>query len=521
MMPRMRRHLAAFALFSSCPLVRDARTRRTPRSAAAALGLALSVACAQGASLPPPVRQALKAAHVPPAALSVWLQEVDQPGHASARPKLQWQADTPRNPASLFKLVTTSAALDLLGPAFRWQTPVWLDGPVADGVLHGPLVIRGSGDPTLVLERVWLLLRRVRQLGVTEIDGDIVLDRSAFQPLGGLPGDFDGEPLRPYNVQPDALLLNYGAVVYTFTPQPALNVARVSADPELAGVAVPATVPLAGGPCEDWRGALKGRFDDPLQVRFDGAYPAACGEQAWPVAGTDPAGYDARLVEALWRSLGGQLHGTVHEGAAPLERPPTFSVASPPLGEVVRTINKFSNNVMAEQLFLTLAAVQSGGAASPAAARDLLQHWLASRVGDALAAGAVIDNGAGLSRDGRVSVRLLARLLQQEWAAPTMPELVASLPISGEDGTLRRSAAPAGCAHLKTGSLRDAAGVAGYLRADSGRRYVLAAMINDERAPQAREALDALVTWACQDLPAASARDVAATAPAAASARLR
>jgi D-alanyl-D-alanine carboxypeptidase/D-alanyl-D-alanine-endopeptidase (penicillin-binding protein 4) len=512
-----RRLLATLVRFvrKSCLRTAPAPAADAMRRAAAPAALALLAAAAHAAALPPAVRQALRAADVPPSSLSVWLQEVDTPGRANARPRLQWQPDAARNPASLFKLVTTSAALDLLGPAFHWQTPVWLDGPVEGGVLHGPLVIRGSGDPTLVLERAWLLLRRVRQLGVNEIDGDIVLDRSAFRPLGGAPGDFDGEPLKPYNVQPDALLLNYGAVVYTFTPQPDTRTARVSADPDLAGVSLPATVPLADGPCEDWRAALKGRFDDARQVHFDGAYPAACGERQWPVASTDPGRYDAQLIEALWRSIGGRLSGTVHDGAAPRERPPSFSMASPPLAEVVRTINKFSNNVMAEQLFLTLAAVQSAdGTASPAAARQLLQQWLAGRLGDALAASAVIDNGAGLSRDGRVTARLLAALLQHEWNAPTMPELAASLPITGEDGTLEHSNAPAGCAHLKTGSLRDAAGVAGYLRADSGRRYVLVAMINDPHAPQAHEVLDALVTWACEDAPTALA--TAAAVPTAA-----
>ena len=95
---------------------------------------------------------------------------------------------------------------------------MWLQGRIEDGVLHGDLVIKGSGDPKLVLERMWLLLRRVQQLGVREIRGDIVLDRSALLGARASPADFDGEPLRPYNVQPDALLLNYKSVLLTFTP---------------------------------------------------------------------------------------------------------------------------------------------------------------------------------------------------------------------------------------------------------------------------------------------------------------
>src|SRR5207237_547411 len=144
-------------------------------------------------------------------------------------------------------------ALDLLGPAFTWDTPITLDGPVRQGVLRGSMVIHGRGDPKLVLERTWLLLHRVRDAGVREIDGDIVLDTSAFAPPESGPADFDGEPWHPYNVLPDALLLNYKAVTLTFTPDTGGRVARVSAEPALAGVALPEVgVPLLRGPCDDW-----------------------------------------------------------------------------------------------------------------------------------------------------------------------------------------------------------------------------------------------------------------------------
>ena len=217
----------------------------------------------------------------------------------------------PVNPASLLKLATTAAALDLLGPASTWATPVWLAGPLRDGVLDGPLVIKGNGDPKLVLERVWLLLRRVRALGVSEIRGDIVLDRSAFTIPATSPADFDGEPLRPYNVHPDALLLNYKSLVLTFAPDAARGIASVAAEPPLAGVAVDASVPLLPieTACGDWRGALKADFADPSRLRFAGAYPVACGERVWPIAYADPASYNARIIEALWRELGGRLGG--------------------------------------------------------------------------------------------------------------------------------------------------------------------------------------------------------------------
>lgn len=478
----MRRAAASFVV--SIALAGIAPTVGTPVAAAAR-------------ELPPEVTESLQQARVPPDAVAVAIQE------AGGAMRVAHRAQQPVNPASLLKLATTYAALDLLGPAYTWITPVWLDGTVHDGVLDGRLVIQGRGDPKLVTERLWLLLRRVRALGVAEIRGDIVLDRSAFVVPERSPAEFDGEPFRPYNVQPDALLVNYKSLLLTFTPDPARGVAAVAAEPPLAGVRVDASVPLADGPCLDWRAALRAELADPSQVRFAGAFPATCGERSWAVAYADPKSFNARAIEAMWRELGGRLSGAVVDGRAPAGVKPSFEVASPTLGEVVREINKFSSNVMAQQLYLTLA-LERRGTGTPEAAREVLRQWLVEHAGEA-AADAVLDNGSGLSRDARMSAALLARLLQRAWSSAVMPELVASLPVSGLDGTLRRSKAPAGRAHLKTGSLRDVAGIAGYVLSDSGRRYVLVAIIQhpNANAPEARAALDALVRWTARDLGAA------------------
>ena len=234
--------------------------------------------------MPPEVDTALRRARVPHEALSVVLQEA-----GSGRSLLAHNAQLPVNPASLAKLLTTMAALDQLGPAWTWATPVWLQGSLSDGVLDGSLHIKGSGDPKLVVERVWLMLRRVQQLGVREIRGDIVLDRTAFAAGQADSADFDGDPTRPYNVQPDALLLNFKSVTYSFVPDAARGVAQVLVDPELAGTQVDRTVRLSNAACEDWRGALKANFADATRVRFAGSYPLSCGELAWPVADADPA----------------------------------------------------------------------------------------------------------------------------------------------------------------------------------------------------------------------------------------
>jgi D-alanyl-D-alanine carboxypeptidase/D-alanyl-D-alanine-endopeptidase (penicillin-binding protein 4) len=466
---------------------------------------ALSLWPALAQNLPPEVDAALARARVPRDALALLVMDAE----GKLPPRLSHRATVPMNPASVMKLVTTYAALDLLGPAYSWRTPVYVEGAVKDGTLYGNLYIKGQGDPKLVAERLWLLLRRVQGLGIQKIAGDIVLDHSAFETVDVDPASFDGEPLRPYNVAPDALLLNFKSVVMTFVPDLAAHTASVQFEPPLYGVQMQVSVPLANGTkganganggCGDYRAALKADFSDPARIRFAGSYPAGCLEKVWPVAYADPASYSARAVQGLWQQMGGQLGGTVRLGRVPppaLALPPTFEIISPPLAEVIRDINKYSNNVMAQQLFLTLS-LNAQGQATRAASRDLVQRWWQQRISATDVP--TLDNGSGLSRESRISAQALARLLQTAYVSPLMPELMSSLPIAGVDGTLKRSQAQSqGRAHLKTGSLRDVVAVAGYVHAASGRRYVLVALINHPNANAARPALDALLDWTVRD----------------------
>ncbi|MDP3761322.1 MAG: D-alanyl-D-alanine carboxypeptidase/D-alanyl-D-alanine-endopeptidase [Ramlibacter sp.] len=454
------------------------------------LALATGSSLAQG--LPPEVEAALARAKLPRDALSVWVADTD----GRAPPRLSHRAGAPVNPASVAKLATTFAGLELLGPAFTWSTPVYVDGAVQGGTLHGNLYIRGQGDPKLVAERLWLLLRRVQGLGIRSISGDIVLDRSAFETPAADPGAFDGEPLRPYNAAPDALLLNFKALAMTFTPQG--GQAQVHVEPAMAGLQVPAAVPLSPGECGDWRGGLKADFGDPARIRLAGAYPASCGERTWPVAYADPRSYSARAVAGAWQQMGGALAGQVREGRVPAALAPVFEIQSPALAEVVRDINKFSNNVMAQQLFLTLS-LQRNGVGTFEGSREVLRRWWLERIGPGEAP--VFVNGSGLSREERVTAQGLGRLLQVAWASPLMPDLAASLPLAGVDGTMRRARGKGtGLAHLKTGSLRDVSGMAGYVHGAGGKRYVLVAIANHPQAQAARPAIEALVEWVARDL---------------------
>jgi len=450
-------------------------------------------ALAQG--LPEPVLTALNRAKVPSDAVALLVVDAD----GRSAPRLSHRADQPMNPASVMKLLTTIAALDLLGPAYTWRTPVWVDGPVANGVLQGNVIIQGQGDPKLVLEKLWLLLRRLQGLGIHTIAGDILLDNRAFDGPATDAAEFDGEPLRPYNAAPEALLVNFKSVVMTFVPDPLTNIARVQFDPPLSGVQLQTSVPLSpaesdsNGNCSNYRAGLKADFSNPLRIGFNGSYPASCGEKVWPIAYVEPTSYNARAIEGLWRSMGGQLTGTVRAGAAP-QGPATFEITSPSLAEVIRDINKFSNNVMAQQLFLTLGLPAP---ATPESARKALRQWWQYRISATDIP--TIDNGSGLSRHNRISAEQLGQLLQVAYASPTMPELMSSLALVGVDGTLRRSLASSASAHLKTGSLKDVTALAGYVHAASGKRYVLVAMVNHANAAAVRPALDALVDWAVMD----------------------
>ena len=477
------------------------------RVAAALLAVGALPACAQ---LPPSVNAALQRAQVPADAMSALVVPVDPP----LAERLRHRADASVNPASVMKLVTTYAALDLLGPDYTWDTQFLTDGTVDQGVLRGNLYVRGGGDPKLVLERLQAAFFSLQDRGVRVVLGDIVLDHSAFELPGHDAGAFDGEALRPYNASPDALLVNFKSVVLTFQPDPAAGVARVLSEPPLAGLAVDASVPLTKRGCGDWRASLRARFDDANAIRFEGSYPAACGERVWPVAYQDPASYAARAMEGLWRASGGAVTGQVRTGLTPPGARLLLSAPSLPLSDIISDVNQWSNNVMAQQVFLTLgrlaparvdALTEPHGPLQPMRAgrfersREVVSRWWKTTFG--IRSGApVMDNGAGLSRDERITPDALAELLRHAARHRQGAQFVQSLSIAGVSGTAARMArgsdsAARGNAWLKTGTLRDVTGIAGYVNTRSGKRYVVVGFVNHPNAPAARAALEALVEW--------------------------
>jgi len=444
---------------------------------------------APSVAIPAPVAAALAAANVPAAHAAVFVAPV-----AEGPLRVSVRAQVPMNPASTMKLVTTYVAMQALGPAYHWHTDALAAMPVREGTLDGPLWLRGGGDPSLVIERFWLLVQQLRAAGLRTIRGDLVVDKSAYDPsVANGSGTLDGNELRPYNVHPDALLVNYKAITLSFAPDADARVAAVVAMPPLAGFRAPASVRLADGGCGDWQSRLQGDFRDPWAPAFGGAYPAACGEQAWNLSLLPATDYAGAAFRALWESSGGSWEGRVREGTVPPGARTLAVLDSPPLAEVIREINKWSNNVMARQVFLTIGAEASHLPASTELAARAVRSWLERN--ELAMPELQLENGSGLSRSERISAGSLGRLLLHAWRSPMMPELVASLPLSGVDGTMRKRPAAAGAAHVKTGYLADARAVAGYVQAASGKTYVVVSFINDPNAPAAQAAHDALLQW--------------------------
>jgi serine-type D-Ala-D-Ala carboxypeptidase/endopeptidase (penicillin-binding protein 4) len=464
-----------------------------------AIAVALLVATAAfahvaGAALPRPVGRAFLDAGVPLNSVAIVVQETGR-----ARPLFAHDPDRPMSAASVMKLVTTFAALELLGRDYRWKTEAYLDGPLADGTLRGNLVLKGYGDPKITVEHWQAFMATLRAQGLAAVDGDLVLDRSYFAPGAHDPAEFDREPLKPYNVGPDALLVNFKAVKLSFAPTATGDATLVTALPPLGSVAVGPPPPLATGDCGDWRSTVGASFVDrgaTAAASFGGRYPAACGERDWWLSLLDHPHYVYGMFDTYFRDAGGRFSGQLRNGAAPRGAAPFATLQSPPLYDIVRDVNKLSNNVMARQLFLTLATVDAAPPATPGRAADAVQRWLKKR--NLRMPGLVIENGSGLSRQERVSAGGLARLLIAADASAVRDEFASSLAVAATDGTVERrfrNGSVAGQALLKTGTLDGVRALAGYVIDADGRRWAVTALINHPNAARGQPALDFLVQW--------------------------
>jgi serine-type D-Ala-D-Ala carboxypeptidase/endopeptidase (penicillin-binding protein 4) len=444
--------------------------------------------------LPSSVVQALAQAGIPEASVGIYVQDI-----TAERPIIALGEERVLNPASTIKLLTTYAALDQLGPSYQWTTEIHTNATLQGDVLAGDLVLKGYGDPRMTLENFWLMLRALRARGIREIRGDLLLDRSYFNLQDIDPAGFDNEPTRPYNTPPDALLVNFKAMRLHFTPDTERRMLKILAEPTLPQVQILNNVVLDNEPCGDWLARLKfTALGDSSSARllFSGNYAISCDEKERSYSVLGHAQYLHGLFTLLWRELGGIFNGGVRDAEMPAGARRLLAHQTQTLAEIVRDINKFSNNVMARQLYLALGAITLGAPASGEKSSRAIRQWLATR--QLAIPELVLENGSGLSRSERLSARSLARLLIAAHRSAVMPEVMASLPLVAVDGTMKRrlaNAEIAGQAHIKTGSLSGVRAIAGYVLDSKGRRMAVVFIVNHARAAGAQAAQDALLKW--------------------------
>lgn len=422
------------------------------------------------------------------------------------------------NPASVMKLLTTYAALDRLGPAYTWQTTARSTALPNKGVLDADLILKGGGDPHLTFEQFWLLLRQLRTLGIHDIRGDLILDRTLFAPadetITNSATAFDDQPLRPYNVPPDALLLNFKAIQLQLIGDVTQTSMSVVADPmpsnlDLINLIQPVTTERN---CGNWQEGLHATLEpvkNHYRLTLTGSYPLVCGEKIWSLGVLPHPQYIYGVFNQLWRELGGTFNGHLRTDlpVIPSDKLHTLAhIDSPSLAEIIRYINKYSNNVMARQLFLTLglpnnethasASTVLSEPASEASAAANIRLWLKQK--QLNFPELVLENGSGLSRRERIAAHSLAQLLTLAWKSPLMPEFVASLPLLAIDGTMKnrlKKSDIAGQAHIKTGTLDGVKTLAGYVLDRRGHWKIVVFMVNHPNAAATQTAQDALLQW--------------------------
>ena len=469
-----------------------------PRSRIALVAMAFVATFAQAQNtLPPAVLQALDAAGLPHDALAVAAVPL-----AHAAPPWGHQMRRPMQPGSTMKLLTSIVALDQLGPNHRGFTELATNAPLDAGTLRGDLVLRGGADAELGVAQLWALLVDLRAAGVRHIEGGLVVDRTRYRPARpdlGLP-PFDSAPEFPYNVVPDALHL--AGSLLPLQLRATDNGVLAATVPAIEGLAVDARgMALVDARCNDWddhwQGAQVQADASGLRVVLGGAFPRSCTVRT-ELQLVDRQALTERLFRTLWQGLGGSWAGRASEGAAP---PGTRVLArrlARPWGELLRPLNKSSDNAWTRLLFLELGvpAMAAEPTRTTAELADAaVRRWLrAAGIDDS---GLVTDNGSGLSRSERLSPWQLASALAVAAQGRHIADLTMSLPTVGVDGTMRnrlKDSPAAGWARLKTGTLRNVVALAGYMRDAQGWPWAVAMMINDEqRASRGRPALDALV----------------------------
>lgn len=443
--------------------------------------------------LPPEVERLIKKHGINKNKLGLLIKRVDGTVLAAHQVNRQF------NPASVTKLLTALAALDILGAGHVWKTTIAKRGTIKNGVLKGDLLLIGGGDPYLTTGDFLYMLNELRNRGVRDIRGNLLLDDSIFNLPPHDPAAFDGAPLRAYNVGAGGLVVNFKAQRVVFSAQG--NRVRVYADPPNAHFRIDNKVTLAKGSCRNWRRRIKERLvpnpDGSVTFRLSGKYNARCGTQDFNISVLEHDVYVAGVFAALWERLGGTWQGGWKKAVAPknLDKADVLVERdSPPLPQLLAAMNKHSNNLIARNVFLSLASGTEEPPYTAAAAQRAMQNWLHG-IG---LPDVVVENGSGLSRRGRITPAQMIYLLEAAWRHPYRAELIGSLPILGTDGTLRKRLKKSleGEAHLKTGSLAGISTISGFLRDKSGNYLIITLFSEKQAVGRVKNLQDDLIKWA-------------------------
>jgi len=457
-------------------------------------------------AIPASLQQVFAARRVPAGAYGIYVQEI-----GATEPLLSINSAQAFNPASTAKLITTWLALEELGPTYTWPTEAYIRGSLDRGTLQGDLILKGYGDPYFLTERLWQFQQQLRLRGLRTIDGDLIIDNSYFADEHGDPSDFDGRGSRVYNVLPDALLVNFQSVQVYLLPDKPRQTVRVVSEPMPANLTIENRLKSNKGSC--WASIESSQSDQRDRLIVTGTYRPNCAEFSAPRAVLTAPTYAYGVFRTLWEQSGGRISGEMQlRTTGSFSPPPNMSaldsaddlpslflrVESPPLTDVISYINKFSNNVMARNLFLTLGAEAFDSPATLDKARRAANQALRKRGFNFPEL--YLDNGSGLSRKDRISAHSLAQILLAAAEQPWAPEFISSLALLGMDGTMQKRFKTqdlAGQAHLKSGTLNGVSAAAGYVKARSGRNYAVVIMLNYPGASYGpgKEAQDALLRW--------------------------
>ncbi|QWE20392.1 D-alanyl-D-alanine carboxypeptidase/D-alanyl-D-alanine-endopeptidase [Polynucleobacter sp. AP-Kolm-20A-A1] len=472
-------------------------------------------------SIPKAVSNSLERNQIPKDSISISVIEIEpgQSGKQLGKSILDWRAAEAMNPASTMKLLTTLSGLDILGSKYRWHTNIYTDGLIRQGTLKGNLYLQGTGDPKLIPEELTKLMKELQSLGIQKIDGNLFFDRSAYAPSVMEHNTIDGESLRAYNVPPDPLLYAFRTLSFQLGKSRTADFIDISYTPTLSGLKIDNQMQLVDRSCDNWKSNIQFNLDPEsgngtsqlLTAQFSGAFPSACKGVNYNVVALDANTFLTQGFAAAWELAGGVWAQPPigKNGTVPLAARLLLQFEGITLGEDVQDINKYSNNVMARQLLLTLALEKMGKPATTANGEIVVQSWL--KQNGLNFSGLVIENGSGLSRNEAITAGNMNQLLLTARNLPVGDIFYNSLPIAGTDGTMRNrlmtqlrkflhlKKKPE--ARIKTGSLADVRAISGYVLSKSGKMYAVTSFINHPNAWRGLEAHDQLLTWLLEDGP--------------------